>query len=68
MLSLQFIHAYNLSCSLDVDECSDPSLNRCHSNATCLDNVGSFDCLCDTGFYGNGTTCYGTTYIHSCNN
>ena len=41
----------------DIDECEDRSL--CDANATCFDTFGSYDCLCDDGFVGNGTTCDG---------
>ena len=41
---------------LDVDECS-RNLDNCHSNATCSDTEGSFDCTCDSGFEGDGVNC-----------
>ena len=36
---------------LDIDECED---NPCHDNATCTDSEGSFSCMCDTGYTGDG--------------
>ena len=41
---------------LDIDEClSTP----CDPNASCLDNQGSYDCQCNSGYSGNGFTCAG---------
>ena len=41
----------------DIDECSQGS--PCDSNATCVNNAGSFTCTCNSGYSGNGTTCTG---------
>ena len=32
----------------------------CHTNATCLDRDGGYDCECNDGYTGNGTHCEGT--------
>ena len=40
----------------DIDECV-ISDDLCAMNATCTNTVGSYNCSCDTGFFGNGTTC-----------
>ena len=32
----------------------------CHTNATCLDRDGGYDCVCNDGYTGNGTHCDGT--------
>ena len=51
----------------DLDECSDPTLNNCHIDATCADTNGSFICTCNTGYNGDGTTCTGTLlHIDNC--
>ncbi len=43
----------------DIDECSNSSLHNCDDNADCVDNTGSFQCTCQSGFRGNGTICSG---------
>ena len=40
--------------SLDIDECL---TNPCHYNASCTDNEGSFNCVCNAGYSGNGFNC-----------
>lgn len=50
----------------DVDECVDPSI--CGPNSLCLNVMGSFLCLCDLGFTGDGvnncTGKYLCVYVH----
>ena len=41
---------------LDQNECNQ---RPCHSNATCTNVPGSFNCSCLDGFSGNGTFCQG---------
>lgn len=43
------VHTY-----ADVDECVDAAV--CHPNATCMNVIGSFGCLCGPGFTGDGVT------------
>uniref|UniRef100_A0A665TTP7 Nidogen 2a (osteonidogen) n=1 Tax=Echeneis naucrates TaxID=173247 RepID=A0A665TTP7_ECHNA len=44
-----------LSCfSSDVDECSS---SPCHVSAQCTNSLGSFQCQCQPGFYGDGFSC-----------
>jgi len=40
----------------EVDECEAGSHN-CNINAKCTDTTESFDCECNTGFYGDGVVC-----------
>lgn len=43
-------------CSLDVNECLD-SNGGCDGNAGCINTDGSYHCMCDDGFDGNGMSC-----------
>uniref|UniRef100_A0A3B4GHJ5 Nidogen 2 n=1 Tax=Pundamilia nyererei TaxID=303518 RepID=A0A3B4GHJ5_9CICH len=38
----------------DIDECSS---SPCHINARCINGLGSFQCQCQLGFFGNGFYC-----------
>uniref|UniRef100_H3BX85 Nidogen 2 n=1 Tax=Tetraodon nigroviridis TaxID=99883 RepID=H3BX85_TETNG len=40
--------------SSDIDECSS---SPCHINGRCVNRLGSFDCHCQPGFYGDGFLC-----------
>ena len=42
---------------LEIDECMS---NPCHTNAVCKDAINSYDCTCQEGFTGDGTTCTGS--------
>ena len=41
-------------------------------NAACTDNIGSYDCSCNTGYLGDGSTCEDinecneTSLMHNC--
>jgi hypothetical protein len=39
-----------------VDECA-TGTHSCSSNAKCTDTLGSFQCICNTGFGGSGVQC-----------
>ena len=41
---------------LDIDECS-LSSSPCHTDATCTNSNGSFECDCQSGYTGNGSYC-----------
>jgi len=43
-----------LGVCVDDDECLS---NPCGDNATCVNTPGMFECSCNTGFLGDGTTC-----------
>jgi len=40
----------------DIDECA-LGTDKCDANAICTNTPGSFDCVCDLGYFGNGLTC-----------
>ena len=42
----------------DIDECTDGTDN-CHDDAQCTNTDGSFTCMCNSGYTGDGTTCTG---------
>ena len=41
---------------IDLDECKE-SVQTCHSDADCINNIGSYLCRCKDGYLGNGITC-----------
>ena len=43
----------------DIDECADVTLNNCDTDATCTNTEGSYQCVCNDGYSGNGTVCEG---------
>ena len=43
----------------DIDECK-TNRNNCHVKAMCNNTIGSFKCVCNDGYWGNGVTCQGT--------
>jgi EGF domain-containing protein len=40
-----------------LDECADPLLNDCDTNATCTDLSVGYNCDCNSGYTGDGFTC-----------
>ena len=51
-------------CDSDINECAhDP--NPCDVNAACINTDGSFQCACDAGYQGDGTSC---TNMDECTN
>ena len=47
---------------VDVDECSSSNGN-CSAQATCINNLGSYECTCNVGYIGNGYQCDGMLYL-----
>ena len=52
-----------MKCS-DIDECMQ-DLDNCNESATCTDTDGSFTCMCDSGYMGDGIDCEGITILVS---
>ena len=44
--------------SADIDECEE-DLDKCHEWATCINTIGSYDCICNPGSTGDGVNCTG---------
>ena len=42
----------------DINECAE-STAACDSNATCANSPGSYECICDNGYSGDGMSCTG---------
>lgn len=40
---------------IDIDECA--TLNPCHVNANCQNQLGTFECKCKAGYKGDGYNC-----------
>ena len=51
-----------MSIVADIPEC-ERELDDCDPNATCINTFGSYNCLCNTGFTGDGFTCAGQQSI-----
>ena len=50
---------YSYFTFVDIDECAVNAWNNCDKNAYCNNTAGSYNCTCNNGYTGNGTTCTG---------
>ncbi|KAL9950782.1 hypothetical protein ACROYT_G043342 [Oculina patagonica] len=50
--------------STDFDECQAPHLNECHEKAKCTNTLGSYNCTCIDGYYGDGFLCQAPPSIY----
>ena len=51
---------------LDYDECNPSSLVHrpdCDVNANCTNVLSTYQCVCRTGYEGDGTTCTGNSNL-----
>ena len=55
----QHYHHHSLY-NLDINECpGGVGTHGCDGNATCTDNDGSYSCMCNVGYTGDGFVCNG---------
>ena len=47
---------------LDINECLSGEHN-CNNNNYCVNTVGGFECVCENGYKGDGTTCSKINHI-----
>ena len=47
----------------DIPEC-ERELDDCDPNANCMNTFGSYSCICNTGFTGDGFNCSGQYSQH----
>ena len=53
-----FYYVPNFYFATDIDECT-LGTDNCDVNANCTNTIGSFECFCNDGFEGDGTSCSG---------
>ena len=56
-----FLFAY-----IDIDECSNSTLNTCDPNANCTNIDGGYICMCLDGYMGDGEICQGMLHKKLC--
>lgn len=55
-LKILFLYSTILECHIDIDECN-TGLHSCSSRARCVNSAGTYECICHTGYIGNGKIC-----------
>lgn len=41
---------------VDIDECAEKT-SKCNKRASCVNTIGSHQCICEDGFTGDGENC-----------
>ena len=59
IVKVDFEFVFFLFITQDIDECADSNLNNCDTDATYTNTDGSYQCVCNIGYAGDGTTCQG---------
>ena len=49
----------------DIDECAESELS-CDENADCVNTVGSYECVCNSGYTRDGFVCLGKIFSAIC--
>ena len=57
MKKTEFLHFMALIFS-DINECA-KATHKCSANAVCNNTKGSYNCTCNSGYYGDGWNCQG---------
>ena len=52
------LHMILNNSSTDIDECMLGTAD-CDPNADCMNQIGSYDCICRDGYAGSGLECFG---------
>ena len=60
-----FCFCFFLLFSQDVDECT-ASAPICDAHAFCNNSIGSYNCTCKPGYFGDGKTCKGEKKATDC--
>ena len=47
----------------DINECT-AGTQTCDAMATCMNTMGSYECMCNMGYEGDGFMCTGITLKH----
>ena len=48
-------------CYVDIDECQ-WNIDECDINASCNNTEGSYQCTCNSGYWGSGLNCTGKRF------
>ena len=65
MFSVNFVFLFTdiNECIVGVTTCANNTcttdLTPCHAEATCANTDGSYTCMCNAGYTGNGLICFG---------
>ena len=63
MLYIRIYFVYLIPFFSDVNECNQ---TPCDNNAVCTNTPGSYQCVCNGGYSGDGNTCAGNIVKQLC--
>ncbi|XP_068748140.1 lactadherin-like [Montipora capricornis] len=61
-ISQHYLNALRVEVYEEIDECVS-NIHNCHVHAVCLNSVGSFECICNPGYTGDGKDCSGENKV-----